>query len=315
MSSIKPFLIKRSCKWQNLPFVALSIVANFSGTRSFGATPAIPLKGQTPYQDQVGALEQKLLQRTFPVDPTEKRLQRLELLLFGTGQIGTNQERLEQLKKASIGNGVDQTSKARTGKGSETSSLSEIAAIEKQVLKRTSPKLSATTRLSQLETKVFGQASPSMPLSNRIERLEKTIGMAGHPDGGQPSSRISNQPFEMLPNGGFSYHFYGNSRDLNSGRLDPQVSEIFRQMEQQMRHMENGGDIWPDQDLDGMPNKSPYDGDGSKHFEYHFQFPNRSDRQSEKLIPGNPPRFSAPHAKPAPQAPAEVPPYGAPDTI
>jgi hypothetical protein len=297
--------------------VALGFLVSISIPGVRGATPLVSRPGQVLAEDQIEALERKLLQRTFPVDKEDKRLQRLECLVFGATQMGSLQERWAELKRA-----VAQPTPSQSG-AADKSLTSSVTQVEKQVLKKANPGLPIGTRLNQLEAKVFGQTSPSMPMPQRVERLRKTIGLTDPFN--SPQTAI--QPFGTLPNGGtWSFRIYGDPNNLDQRQMDPQMSQMLKEMDRQMKQMERFGDGM----LDGgmrefnLPN-------GSEGFRYDFTLPNPQGMNPFVEInpglpgkPGTPGRNGTPGQPGKPGSPGimirkaptqEIPPYGAPDTI
>jgi hypothetical protein len=296
-------------------FVAVVLVFGIAVPSVRSAAPIVSRPGQVLPEDQIEALEHKLLQRTFPLDLEDKRLQRLECLVFGATQEGTVQERFAALKKAAAQPAPTQTT------GAAKSLSSRVSEVEAQVLKKTNPTLPIATRLNQLEAKIFGQTSPNMPLPQRVERLRKTIGLADP----FSSTQTAIQPYGSMPNG-FSFRFYGDPRNLDQRQLDPQTSRMLGEIDRQMRQMEQFGDGL----LDGgmrefnMP-------DTPNGFRYDFSFPNQQGmRPFIEINPGTPGKPGAPGNGGKPGQPGkpgspgmifrnaptqEIPPYGAPDTI
>jgi hypothetical protein len=232
---------------------------------------------------ELNAFEQKLLQRTFPIDPIDKRLQRLELLVFGATQYGSDLQRWRELQKAASSDAANAPKRA--------DEAGVVSRIEKQVLKKTNPTMPIGARLSQVETKMFGQASPSMPTKQRIERLAKTLGMAEPFEGNETAIRPR---FSTSPDGNFSFHVYGDPNQLR--QMNPQVSEMMEEMDRQMRQFERfGNQMFDERDFKNLPN-------GGYNFHYEFQ---------------TPPSKQAPKKGPALKSPPPdfIPPYGDPNSI
>jgi hypothetical protein len=306
----------RGFKRRTAVFAACALLS-YLGTAALAATPSTLKPAPSILQDQLGNLEQKLLQRTFPLDPEDKRLQRLELLLFGATQMGTSEGRLAELKRAAADRAT-QSNRSGQQLNNKANISSNIAEIEKYVLKKTNPQLTTSQRLAQLESKVFGQASPGMTIAQRIERLQKTIGLA------DPSSnpQTAIEPFGSLPNGSFSFQFQGDPSNL-----DPHMAQILKQLQRQMQQMEPFGGGMPDEN--GMPDFDfPR---GNNPFRYDFRSPSPNESPHLKIIPGKPgapgsPGFNGgiPGKPGQPGSPGsifkdqpedEIPPYGAPNTI
>jgi hypothetical protein len=298
--------------------VALGFILSISIPGVRGATPLASRPGQVLAEDQIETLERKLLQRTFPFDKEDKRLQRLECLVFGATQAGSLQERWAELKRS-----VAQP--ARSQAAPDKSLISSVTQVERAVLKKTNPGLPIATRLSQLEAKVFGQTSPAMPLPQRVERLRKTIGLTDPLN--SPQTAI--QPFGSgtLPGGGtFSFRVYGDPNGFDQRQMDPQMGQMLKEMDRQMRQMERFGDGMLDDGMRefNMPN-------GSEGFRYDFSFPNpQGTNPFIQINPGKPGKPGQPGSNGKPgqpgkpgssgiiirQAPTQpIPPYGAPDSI
>lgn len=155
----------------------------------------------------VTALENRYFFHQYQHDPIEKRLERLELLVFGSAQGGASQDRLARLKATIVQrdkqaahdlaakNRVESKSKAqdKTLGPAGSSQYPVLNTLEWRVLKKTHPTLSLDERLSQLETHLFGQPSPAMSYADRVERLQKTIGLG--------ISRMEPMQQQALPQG------------------------------------------------------------------------------------------------------------------
>lgn len=265
---------------------------------------------------QLQAVEQRLLQKAFTHDPIDKRLQRLELLVFGATQYGTDAERWAHLQQSlPKKEGMRIASKQMIP--SAGSDRLAISALEEQILKRTFVSENAAKRLDRLETKVFGQASPNMASQTRIERLKRTAGLAGPPETtvqpfgsetGAPSGLPFSERFNSLP---FS-HIPGMSR------ADSQVAEMFRQMENQMRQFNRFGGR-------GLENPNPnLPKNGQLQFHYFYQGSDGVPHYFD--FPGGEPHGTPnPNPKAKPEVPSipglkipntdEIPPYGDPNMI
>jgi len=155
--------------------------------------------------NQVSVLENRFFFHLYPNDPPEKRLQRLELLILGATQAGSNDERLARLQSAILERdrqsrsqsrppaGGDQKGKvgAQAGSpgapdqagssgpvnGSPSSQYPILNTLEWRALKKTYAAGSLDARLERLETKLFGQSSPAMAYADRVERLKRTLGI------------------------------------------------------------------------------------------------------------------------------------------
>jgi hypothetical protein len=259
---------------------ALSLAATMPGRVESLPQPA-PSSSSVP-DKQLEAFEQKLLQHTFPHDPIDKRLQRLELLVFGATQYGSDLQRWQELQKAANSDGANAPKKA--------DEASVVSSIERQVLKKTNATMPIGTRLSQLETRLFGQASPAMATRQRIERLAKTIGMA---ETFQSNETALRPRIGTSPDGNFSFHVYGDPGQLK--QMNPQMSDMMQEMDRQMRQFERFGNHMFDERDFNMPN-------GGYNFQYDYQTP--PSGKAPKKLPG---------LKTAPRD--YIPPYGDPNSI
>jgi len=205
---------------------------------------------------QLEAVERKLFAKTFPYDPMEKRLQRLELLVFGTTQFGTKTQRWAQLQSTLA---EPENSQSRTKQQSDRSA---IHLLEQQVLKKTFPNETAARRLDRLETKVLGQPTPGISIAQRIERLTRITGSA---------NRFENPSTTMRPFGqpGFPQinPFYAPYENLPGfAQVDPQMAEMLQEMQRQMQqfnqhyYFESPDNQSPDQPDLPKSNKTPAPG-------------------------------------------------------
>lgn len=134
-------------------------------------------------------LENRFFFHDYNHDLIEKRLERLELLVLGSLQSGSNKTRLDRLK-SSIQQKDSQAAKdlqARTKEIQEKktepgTSVSEnqypvLTTLEWRSLKKTYKTESLDKRLDRLETNIFGTPATSMSYADRVDRLKKVIGI------------------------------------------------------------------------------------------------------------------------------------------
>lgn len=237
--------------------------------------PAFSQESGGPNNAELEKLETKMFSRQYANDPAEKRLERLELLVFGATQAGGLDERWARINKA-VKERQNPESTVIQPKGVDRPSTPGAAAVPKgnypavdslewRVLKKTYKGEAIGERLSRLETKLLGQANPGMALFDRVERLKKigasvaagsqpaNPGTAAVPPGllgpmpkayprganpfslTDPSDPSLTVPFSMQP---FSMQpFSGGSDDLSS--INRMMSEMFSQMNRQMRDLKN----------------------------------------------------------------------------
>jgi|AGTN01.1.fsa_nt_gi hypothetical protein len=159
---------------------------------------AKPIKTQrNPFQELKG-LEARFFVHDYDKDSPERRLQRLESLVFGGYQTGTNEERLDRLKDA-ISKHDSENAKTLNEKNKQitraapateednapskasmpTSSqqFPVLDTLEWRVLKKTYQKESLDQRLERLETTLLGQPALALSYADRVERLKKIVGI------------------------------------------------------------------------------------------------------------------------------------------
>lgn len=178
--------------------IAPALAAPTAGAGQAAQAPQIDL----PTYNELGVLEDRFFSRQYANDPLEKRLERLELLVFGGTQGGNNFERMGRLRKALAERakkgaeaakkdiGETRGSDAAAGKdagangsaasgsaGDKNNSYPVINTLEWKALKKTYQNENIDQRLNRLETKLFGQASPGMTYFDRIDRVKRTLGI------------------------------------------------------------------------------------------------------------------------------------------
>ncbi|HEY9775680.1 MAG TPA: hypothetical protein V6C81_18090 [Planktothrix sp.] len=178
--------------------------------------------------------EEKLFGHQFDKDPLDKRIQRLELLLFGGTQDGDYSQRLDNLRSTIASRVSVKVSKAPINDGS-------LAVIEKRVLKHTYAAQTADQRLSRIEEKIFGKASPAMSIADRIDRLKKTLGIGATPPIAQNPTA---EPFGMFGgNQDMMRRFnmqvvpFGDQSMGMPDDMSNQMNQMMRQFNQQMSQM------------------------------------------------------------------------------
>lgn len=204
-----------------------------SATSSQANTPApVAPKGD------LSQWEQRLLGRPYIHDPLDKRVQRLELLVFGATQDGSLSERLTQLKSE-----IASRASVKTSQSNVTQSLNQL---EQKILKKTFAAETVDVRLARLETKLFGKSNPSMSAGDRIDRLKKTIGIGEPPP---IADNFSGEKYFGGPLGRDFRHFnqdfgggsivipFGGTQSMMPGDLNKQMSQMFRQLNDQLRDM------------------------------------------------------------------------------
>lgn len=150
-----------------------------------------------PFRELKG-LETRFFVHDYDKDSPERRLQRLELFVFGGDQTGSNEERLDRLKdaiskhdsenartlsdrnkqlsKAQSGNG-DVSAPSKAGMPTSSQQFPILDTLEWRVLKKTYQKESLDQRLERLETALLGQPALALSYVDRVERLKKIVGI------------------------------------------------------------------------------------------------------------------------------------------
>ncbi|HEY9785411.1 MAG TPA: hypothetical protein V6D17_08420 [Candidatus Obscuribacterales bacterium] len=249
-------------------------------------------------------LEQRLFSRAYDHDPDEKRIERIELLVFGATQPGTIPERWNRLHQAIADKQRPEAAPDQGPKASQPPAKGNYPAIdtiEWRVLKKTYRDESINARLSRLENKLFGQTSPGMPYADRVERLKKIAGVGvlsakpTPPDALERPRILGPLPKAMprgVPEFGFSPFSYDPFEGSNSEFTDMNrmMAQMFERMNKQLRELRK------------LPPGT---------YQYRFgpeELPNFT------TPPGEPQAPFSPFAKPKKQA-DEIPPYADPNSI
>lgn len=166
--------------------LGLSLILGSAGLPSFAA----PTGAAEVNDKDLILLENRYFAHPYGHDPVEKRLERLECLIFGATKGGSNVERLTRLNKAvatrsqtplpSVPATASASPTAPGGGGSTGKSNVQypvLTTLEWRALKKTFPSESLDQRLDRLESKMFGQPSQTMAYIDRVDRLKKTLGI------------------------------------------------------------------------------------------------------------------------------------------
>ena len=164
-------------------FVALSV-----GGSAWSATPAAaPAVGEASIVKDLALLENRFFSRQYANDPTDKRIERLELLVFGGAQDGDLVGRWSRLNKAivsrpaqaaeSAAKPAPTATKEKAGAPEQSAKYPALNTLEWRALKKTYADESLDARLGRLEKKLFGQEAPGMAYVDRVDRLKKTLGV------------------------------------------------------------------------------------------------------------------------------------------
>jgi hypothetical protein len=226
--------------------------------------------GDGPSAADFDKLETKMFSRQYPNDPPEKRIERLELLIFGATQGGSMNERWASISKvmkdrqnpeatvAQPKNNQSPSTSSGPGAAPAKGNYPAVDSLEWKVLKKTFRAEPLAQRLSRLETKLLGQANPGMALFDRVERLKKigaTVAAGSQPPnsgtatlppailGPLPRAYPRAMPYSFgdsinpVPSNPFSMQPFSGDDDFNS--INRMMSEMMSQMNRQMRDLKN----------------------------------------------------------------------------
>lgn len=175
-----------------LNFIPLSVDAkNINNIKNFQIQNRnLKLVNNNPnISNQLTQLENKILKSTYTFDPLEKRLDRLELEVFGdTNSDYGHEDRLSRLiastgfnyNNPSMNENLSSQSNEKlpnTNYEKEDSSVSYpmVDTLEKEVFNRSFTNDDIYYRLSRLEKEVYKKTSENLPLSDRIDTLKGSI--------------------------------------------------------------------------------------------------------------------------------------------
>jgi hypothetical protein len=214
---------------------------------------------------ELGPLEKRLFSREYANDPVEKRLERLELLVFGGTQDGSNDERYSRLKKAIVARQNESAKQQAAGSkpGTATSKVpatssqyTALKTLEWRVFKKTFPDDSLDQRLDRLETKAFGAPNKAMAYVDRVDRLKRVLGIEAAP---QTAVTPRSMPLGPAPKahphgqGGDDFFGFGQPPVIGAdpfgddedglGGMPPMglnntIERMMREMNRQMRQLE-----------------------------------------------------------------------------
>jgi hypothetical protein len=154
----------------------------------------------------VAEMESRFFAREYVNDPLEKRLERLELLVFGSTQDGDNVARYSRLKQSVAQKKADEQAakKAEAGAAggaakppSSSAQYNALKTLEWRAFKKTYPSETLDQRLSRLEKKVFGADNPAMAYVDRVDRLNRTLNVDVSPV--TPRTIVGQRPMPLGP--------------------------------------------------------------------------------------------------------------------
>lgn len=164
--------------------------------------PGAPQTSEAAITRELALLENRFFFHSYGHDPVEKRIERIELLILGSGQIGSVAERVEALKKAVAVRDSESAKTIREAKKPDgPSNYPVVTSLEWRVLKKTFPQESLDQRLNRLESQLFGSPATAMSYVDRIERLKKTTGLGVALEAQAPASRYKMGPLPRTSRG------------------------------------------------------------------------------------------------------------------
>ncbi len=248
-------------------FLAINLLS------SAGSVPPAALAaGTASVVDELNVIENRYFFRLYTRDPIEKRLERIELLVFGSTQAGSNDERVARLKRTMAerdanssahygnksgedkapGHAKEKTGSAKSpaadssGPGSSSAQYPILNTLEWRALKKTFVSESLDQRLGRLESKIFGSTSPAMAYADRVERLKRTLGVGvaqnippgpAGPLGPMPKARPrTGDFFDGMPQPDLFEQFGGFSMSPFGSMQG--MPDIFKDLQRQMEQMQ-----------------------------------------------------------------------------
>jgi hypothetical protein len=249
---------------------------------------------QTINSKELGTYEERYFFHQYANDPIEKRLERIELLVFGQTQGGSNDSRFAKIKQAlakrqesmpdlSAGSKTTTTPGIKQGQAQldtsmdgQNSNYPMVDKLEWRAMKKTYRGETLDQRLDRLEAKLFGKANPNMPYSDRVDRLRKVTGIdvvvakPTGPLGPKPKARPRSESDDSLvPQFGqnpldpsmqdmdnmFNQFGFGGSAPFGNNVIRQQM----QQMQQMMRQMQGmQGMQLPKDAVPGTPHVSGF---------------------------------------------------------
>lgn len=201
----------------NKIIVQLSLGLLLSGASASAALAANPVASSPDINtNDLNVLEHRFFSHGYAHDPVEKRLERIECLVYGTTRDGTNADRLARLMRTiatrsqqplahenTAPSGADVTPSAPGAAKTPLTTSKQypiLNTLEWKALKKTYPTESLDQRLDRMESKMFGQPAQTMAYADRVERLKKTLGIGLETPNNDKITSIGPKP-KARPNG------------------------------------------------------------------------------------------------------------------
>ncbi len=186
------------------------------------------VSGSESEYPSVLAMEQRLFSKTYPTEPIESRLARIENRVLGSTQAGSLQERTDQLRLMVLGDTGSGGSEAMANDNSYSSAsapsgsvsaaasadmIQALPKVEKRILGRNYTGDTVENRLSRIETKLFNSTAPEMSPDDRFYRI---VSVANAQRSGQMEQAYRRAPIGVGV-GPYGRYGYGTGYRMNSG--------------------------------------------------------------------------------------------------
>lgn len=225
---------------------------------------------------KLSALEQHYFGHAYPQNDKLKRLCRLEELVFGQIQSGSEENRTKKLlgvlKEAEATtnlpkvstlpkSGLTNENKTAITPSSHNNQLINkpksqkkyplISFLEAKILHHTYSEDAPSKRLDRLESRVFGATTPKISIEDRISKLQKII---------TPQITANPPNYQYLNPHSNPYQNFGIPKVNDFSELNNQLNMMMQQMEQQMNDPNfNGFNGFPDfNQFTSPPNSNPF---------------------------------------------------------
>lgn len=324
-----------------VPFAMALLVFSTANPTLAGAAP------EAVFSDaDLALLENRFFSHPYAHDPVEKRLERLECMVFGGLKSGSNGARLEQLKKVIAQRSATPLAKAappelpapsvgagNSGGKPAPAQYPVLNTLEWRVLKKTYANEGLEQRLDRLESKMFGQPAQLMSYFDRVERLKKVMGIDSKLE--QPKILTGQGPKPRAGGGSAFPQALGmpsieealippNPFGIGDSPFNTDVNRRFAQIFQEMnRQMDEAMRLGPGSWRFDQKSGSWIEAESGREVKPSPAKP-LPQTQNQPQNPGTVPRFSAPQRSPYRHSPfgrrmggadSAIPPYADPNSI
>ncbi|MFH0702015.1 MAG: hypothetical protein V2B14_00550 [bacterium] len=139
------------------------------------STPALSNEPQIdPYI--IDELENKVLSRSFSNENINRRIERLEIIMFNRNFNETWDERVNRLYSVVFGNQNESSASTKTNNSMDENSINSLLTqLEKQTFNQVYIGDSIENRMARLENSIFNEVSSDSTVDERLERLATVI--------------------------------------------------------------------------------------------------------------------------------------------